>query len=53
VDEFIKGDQTPLSHELLFHERDYGHASPETDVADLQKHQQQTDEGNRSPAVTV
>ena len=53
VDEFIKGDQAALSHELLFHERDHGHASAETDAADLQKRQQQTDERNRSPAVTV
>jgi hypothetical protein len=53
VDEFIEGDQAALSHELLFHERDYGHASAETDAADLQKRQQQTDERNRSSAVTV
>jgi hypothetical protein len=35
VDELIEGDQATLSHELLLHERDYGHASSEPDAADL------------------
>ena len=52
VDEFIEGDQAALSHELLLHERDYGHASSEADAADLQKCDQQAAERNRSPAIS-
>jgi hypothetical protein len=53
VDELIEGDQAAPSHELLFHERDYGHASSETDAADFEKCNQQTRERNRTLTVTV
>jgi hypothetical protein len=51
VDELIEGNQAALSDELLFHERNYGHASSETDAADLQKRDQQTAERNSCPTV--